>query len=119
MVYCFDIDGTLCTNTDGEYAKAEPLPEIIAQVNRLYAEGHRILLYTARGATTGLDWSELTAEQLRRWGVRYHALYLGKPTADVYIDDRAINLADWKRDGFHVTGRATHPERSRSPYGIR
>jgi hypothetical protein len=104
MVYCFDIDGTLCTNTDGEYAKAEPLPEI---------------MYTARGATTGLDWSELTAEQLRRWGVRYHALYLGKPTADVYIDDRAINLADWKRDGFHVTGRATHLERSRSPYGIR
>ena len=23
-VYCFDIDGTICTNTDGDYEKAKP-----------------------------------------------------------------------------------------------
>jgi uncharacterized HAD superfamily protein len=102
MIYCFDIDGTLCTNTDGDYSKARPLHEVIAQVNRLYVEGHRILLYTARGATTGVDWHELTERQLKEWNVHYHELFMGKPTADVYIDDKAINLADWKRNGFQV-----------------
>jgi len=55
MIYCFDIDGTLCTNTEGDYANAQPFYEVIAEVNRLFAEGHRILLYTARGSTTGLS----------------------------------------------------------------
>lgn len=102
MIYCFDIDGILCTNTDGDYSRAQPCCEVIAQVNRLYCEGHRILLYTARGATTGIDWYELTERQLKDWDVHYHALYMGKPTADIYIDDKAMNLVDWKRNGFHV-----------------
>ncbi|HXK94637.1 MAG TPA: hypothetical protein PKV38_13265, partial [bacterium] len=95
-----DVDGTLCTNTEGEYEKAEPYPEIIEQVNRLYDEGHEILLLTARGSTTNLDWRATTERQLRDWGVKYHRLYLGKPTAHVYIDDKAINLADWVKQGF-------------------
>lgn len=103
MIYCFDIDGTLCTNTDGDYSKAQPFYEVIAQVNRLYDEGHQILLYTARGATTGIDWRELTERQLKEWNVHYHGLFMGKPTADVYIDDKAMNLADWKREGFRVS----------------
>lgn len=102
MIYCLDIDGTLCTNTDGDYSKAQPFHEIIAQVNRLYDEGHRILLYTARGATTGIDWREVTERQLEEWNMQYHALFMGKPTADVYIDDKAMNSADWKRNGFQA-----------------
>jgi hypothetical protein len=97
MIYCFDIDGTLCTNTDGAYEQAVPLPEVIALVNGLHAQGHRILLYTARGATTGIDWRGLTEQQLESWGVQYHQLYMGKPTADLYIDDRAINVVEWLR----------------------
>ena len=93
MIYCFDVDGTLCTNTEGEYEKAEPYPEVIEQVNRLYEEGHEILLLTARGSTTNIDWRATTERQLKAWGVKYHRLYLGKPTAHVYIDDKAINLS--------------------------
>jgi hypothetical protein len=96
MVYCFDIDGTLCTNTEGEYSEAEPFPEMIAHVNSLFREGHRILLYTARGATTGIDWRSVTVRQMEEWKVSYHELFMGKPTADVYIDDKAVNLIDWK-----------------------
>lgn len=96
MIYCFDIDGTLCTNSDGEYHKAEPYPDVIARVNALYDIGHRIILYTARGSTTGIDWRRLTESQLRSWGVKYHELFLGKPTADVYIDDKATSLEAWK-----------------------
>ena len=46
MIYCFDIDGTICTNTDGEYGEAEPRREVIHHINELYQSGHRILLFT-------------------------------------------------------------------------
>jgi len=95
MIYCFDIDGTLCTNTDGGYERAEPYPDVITRVNALYDAGHRIIMYTARGSTTGINWRELTENQLYSWGVKYHELFLGKPTADIYIDDKAVALHQW------------------------
>jgi hypothetical protein len=102
MIYCFDIDGTLCTNTEGDYTNARAFPEVIAHVNRLYHEGNRIVLHTARGATTGIDWREETESQLSRWEVAYHTLHMGKPSADIYIDDKAINIADWKGSGYQA-----------------
>ena len=95
MVYCFDIDGTLCTNTEGRYEDAKPLPEVIARVNALHKAGHRIILQTARGSTTGIDWRPVTERQMDAWGVRYHELHFGKPTADLYVDDKAVNIKDW------------------------
>ena len=35
MVYVFDIDGTICTKTDGDYSKAKPMQERIDVVNKL------------------------------------------------------------------------------------
>ena len=93
--YCFDIDGTLCTNTWGAYESAEPFPDMIAQLNALYRAGHRIILFTARGTTTGVNWRTLTERQMTSWGVHYHELLFGKPQADVYIDDRAMSLEEW------------------------
>lgn len=90
LVYCFDIDGTLCSLTDGEYALAQPHAERIAHVNRLVEAGHTVKLFTARGSTTGRDWTELTRRQLDEWGVRYHELLFGKPHADLFVDDKAV-----------------------------
>jgi SAM-dependent methyltransferase len=101
-VYCFDIDGTLCTNTHGAYERAEPFKDAIARVNALHEGGHRILLFTARGTTTGIDWRELTERQLGEWGVRYHELRLGKPQADVYVDDRGVSASEWMANGDGV-----------------
>lgn len=89
MIYCFDIDGTLCDTGSGDYAGARPLPHMTARVRDLHAQGHRIILSTARGSVTGQDWRELTEDQLREWGVPYDELHFGKPYADVYVDDRA------------------------------
>jgi uncharacterized HAD superfamily protein len=98
-VYCVDIDGTLCSNTEGDYASARPFAEAIGRVNTLYDEGHTIVLFTARGSTTKIDWSELTKRQLAEWNLKYHELIFGKPYADYYIDDKAINVRDF------MTGR--------------
>ena len=117
LCYCFDIDGTLCSNTDGSYEAAVPFPDMVARVNRLYDQGHRIILLTARGSTTGIDWRPLTERQMAEWGVRYHSLHLGKPTADVYIDDRAINANQWRaepRPETLLTQVSARPDAARS-----
>lgn len=93
--YCFDIDGTICTNTFGDYKNAQPYPERINMVNKLYDEGHKIILFTARGTTTKIDWRPVTEGQMEKWGLKYHELLFGKPEADIFVDDRAVNDKDW------------------------
>ncbi|MBI4284065.1 MAG: HAD hydrolase family protein [Chloroflexi bacterium] len=97
MIYCFDIDGTLCNDSGGNYPEATPRPEVIAKLNKLYAAGHTIIIHTARGATSGIDWLKLTEEQLKTWQVHYHRLVMGRPGADVYIDDKTIPVSEWLR----------------------
>ena len=98
MIYCFDIDGTLCSKDNPDYNFAEPYTDRIALVNNLYDEGNRIILFTARGAATGIDWKELTKKQIKIWGLKYHELRFDKPPADVFIDDRAKDLFNWFND---------------------
>ncbi len=112
-VYCFDIDGTLCSNTEGAYDDAEPFADRIRQVNRLHQAGHTILLYTARGSTTDIDWRETTERQMKMWGVDYHQLYLGKPSAHIYIDDKAFNSETW--DWNAADGYSPLPGPAKSP----
>lgn len=75
---------------------AVPMRDRIAKVNALYDDGHIITIDTARGAETGVDWRDLTKQQLEHWGVKYHALRVGKkPHANYYIDDKAINADEF------------------------
>lgn len=103
LVYCIDIDGTICTNTEGEYEAAEPYADVIEEINRLYEAGHRIVLLTARGSTTSIDWRSCTERQLTVWGVRYHELHFGKPSADIYVDDKGMNAKAWRNNKFAAT----------------
>jgi carbamoyl-phosphate synthase large subunit len=93
--YCFDLDETLCTSNNLDYENALPHSTRILKVNKLFSEGHTILIYTARGSMTGIDWEAITLRQLHVWGVQFHSLILGKPSADFYIDDKAINVNDF------------------------
>lgn len=89
-----DIDGVLATIVPGnDYTLSQPLHENIARVNALFDAGHHIVLFTARGSKTGIDWRSTTEAQMAGWGVRYHELRLGKPAADHYVDDRMTTLA--------------------------
>ena len=99
MKYVFDIDGTLTTpDINKKYEQAVPDKEAIAEVNRLYDEKHHITLFTARGAGSGIDWHDLTVKQVKEWGIKHHKLIdKGKPSWDIFVDDKAINAADWKK----------------------
>ena len=96
MIYCFDIDGTICETIDGDYENASPFPDVIKKIQALRGEGNSILFMTARGARSGKDWSSFTAQQLHEWGLDYDRLIMNsKPHADVFIDDKALNISDW------------------------
>ena len=105
MKYCFDLDGTICdtpmrpSDNKPGYLEATPFPFMVEQVNRLFDEGHKIIIMTARGRGSGIDWTQLTIKQLDMWGVKYHELepMFHKPTADIFIDDKGINSEEWKK----------------------
>lgn len=103
MKYIVDIDGTICSNTDGHYSKSIPIQDRISKINKLYDEGNIIVYLTARGMGRFEDnadlsrktFYEFTANQLNEWGCKYHKLILGKPSGDIYIDDKGINSNDF------------------------
>ena len=111
---CFDLDGVLCNQTAGDYESAIPHAEAIQVVNKLYDEGHRIIVFTSRfmGRTNGniieaykLGY-EFTRQQLIGWGVKFHDLYLGKPIYDCVVDDRAVFFVhDWEAISVAVRSR--------------
>lgn len=91
--FVFDIDGVIAKLTpNNNYADAEPNQKMIEVVNKLYDMGNQIILLTARGYVTGIDWKEITEKQLQQWGVCYHELHFGKPNADYYVDDHMISM---------------------------
>jgi hypothetical protein len=101
---CFDIDGTICTQTPGNYNLAKPYEEALNTINQLYEEGFKIIFFTSRfmGRNCGdtikayNEGYEFTKKQLDDWGFKYHELYLGKPMHDIYIDDKCLFYQnDW------------------------
>jgi capsule biosynthesis phosphatase len=100
MRFCFDIDGVL--NLSDNYDVFIPNVELINRIKTLHESGHEIILYTARKMNTfkgniGLVTKHIhliTLKQLEENNVVYDEIYFGKPAADVYIDDKAINIAD-------------------------
>ena len=99
MRIVFDLDGTLCRTEGTNYEGSTPIPERIEKVNNLYAEGHEIVIWTARGSGTGIDWTELTTKQLRAWLVPYHELRVGRSGGkipfDLFVDDKVVNADDY------------------------
>jgi ribonucleotide monophosphatase NagD (HAD superfamily) len=88
-----DLDGVLCTEeTFLERPLAKPIAGAREALQKLRAAGHIVVIYTARG------WGEqrVTKQWLADHGFEYDGLHMGKPVADIWIDDRAIAFSDWK-----------------------
>ena len=96
-IYVIDLDGTIATQ-EKDYSKAKPFKDIIEKINKLYEEGHTIIIFTARGTKIKIDYSILTKKQLKLWGVKYHELIMGKPAGDYYIDDKNLSIKEFIKD---------------------
>jgi cytidyltransferase-like protein len=96
MRYCFDLDNTICDTPGKNYNKSQIIEKAKNIINDLYNNGHYIIVNTARGASSGIDWTEFTKEQLDNWGLKYHELITNKkPNADVFIDDKNMSIQEW------------------------
>ena len=99
MKYMVDIDGTICTTTiSGNYEYAEPFINRINHFNSLYDQGNEIHYWTARGSASKGDWLAFTKNQLETWGVKYTSISCGKPTYDIWIDDKAQSDREYFSD---------------------
>jgi capsule biosynthesis phosphatase len=101
MRICFDLDNTLVTYPDvsNDYSTVKPIEPMISLVQRLHNEGHTIIIHTARRMATHKnnvgsvirDIGRQTFDTLEKFNIPYDELLFGKPIADIYIDDRAVN----------------------------
>jgi ribonucleotide monophosphatase NagD (HAD superfamily) len=88
-----DLDGVLYTEEPSlKRPLAKPIAGARETLQKLRAAGCIVVIYTARG------WSErrVTRQWLADHGFEYDGLHMGKPVADIWIDDRAIAFSDWK-----------------------
>ncbi|HVB02202.1 MAG TPA: hypothetical protein VNE41_00650 [Chitinophagaceae bacterium] len=101
MQIIIDLDGTICSE-EKQFSRslAQPMAGAAEQLDRLYKEGHTLIIYSARG------WQEfeMTADWLKRHQIPYHQLVMGKPTGDVWIDDRAIRFEGWEKIPAQLSG---------------
>lgn len=142
-VFCFDLDNTLVTFTKkhGDYTSVAPIEKNINLVRYLKSLGHTIIIHTARrmkthGGNMGKllkDIGKITFDTLEEFDIPYDEIYFGKPNADFYIDDKAINCFDniEKEIGFyqskidprsfnelHGSSIETYIKRSSNPNGL-
>jgi len=110
MIYVFDLDGTICepnlkySDTERRYAKAVPVPSVITRMIKLHEAGHTIIIHTARRMVTHggnvqniiLDVGKVTVTWLEHHKVPHNELVFGKPYGDFYIDDKAVDVEDFK-----------------------
>ncbi|GJN82299.1 hypothetical protein PLIIFM63780_005838 [Purpureocillium lilacinum] len=119
--FCFDLDLTLVgvPAVAGDYSTCPPIDKNIRLVKQLYNAGHYIIIvcqsihsipqfdnanrsdikHTARRMRTHhgnvgsviADVGPITFAQLAAYDIPFHEVYFGKPYADVYIDDLAVN----------------------------
>jgi hypothetical protein len=97
-VFCFDFDNVICRTKKNYYKKSTPINKSIKVINKLYENGFVIKIFTARFMGRSNENVKVakkkaykfSANQLKKWGVKYHYLIFGKPSFDIIIDDKAL-----------------------------
>lgn len=105
-IICFDIDGVILNTKGKNYKNAKPNILGIKKINKLFNDGYMIKLFTARYmgrnneniAKAKKQGFQMTKIQLKKWKVNYHKLIFGKPSFDLFIDDKSI---DFKKN-WHI-----------------
>lgn len=105
----FDLDGVIAFGTVEEvysdeagwaYEKCLPIQHVIDAVVSLKKKGFKIAIHTAR-------WDSdlaVTEAWLKKFGVPYDILQLGKPRGKIYVDDlsfeKPFNPDEWTTKSF-------------------
>ena len=102
-IIAVDFDGTLCKSDYPNIGK--PIQSVIDKLLYEQLNGAKIILWTCREGellTQAVKWcyeqgivfdsiNESLPEEIGKWGTRPR-----KIGADIYIDDKAVNINDWR-----------------------
>ncbi len=101
MVTVIDFDGTLALGDTKDITTMVPNLKLVSLINSLYNDGNFIKIVTARGCKSCSNFSQrktkyydIITQWLNKHSIKYHELSFYKEYADVYIDDRGINIKD-------------------------
>lgn len=97
----FDLDDTLCTTQNGDYANAQPITEVVEKLREYHRQGFTIVINTSRNMRTyqgnigaiNKNTLPIILDWLVRHEIPYDELYVGKPWCGFegfYVDDKAI-----------------------------
>lgn len=105
-IFCFDLDNVICKTFRSNYKNSKPNKKVIKLINNLYDNGHIIKILTARYMGRNNDniqkakkqgYSK-TYNQLKKWNLKFHRLFLTKPSFDIYVDDKSLDFRkDWDK----------------------
>lgn len=110
-----DVDDTISVTTNRDYANAVPFVDMIEKVNLLYESGWEVIYFTARGQlSSNYDLEEIEKTRrpvleawLKEFSVKYDKLIMGKPFADIYLDDKAMKPEEFLETNFdNMEGRS-------------
>ena len=97
----FDLDDTLCTTQNGDYANAQPITEVVEKLREYHRQGFTIVINTSRNmriyqgniGAINKNTLPIIIDWLGRHDIPYDELYVGKPWCGFegfYVDDKAI-----------------------------
>jgi hypothetical protein len=97
-ILCFDIDNVICYTKKSDYKNSKPIKKNIQLINFFYSKGFFIKIFTSRFMGRNnentfkakSDGYSFTKNQLNKWGLKYHKLIFGKPSYDLFIDDKCL-----------------------------
>lgn len=96
-----DLDETICSTLNGDYANSLPKPQVIERMREFKAQGFEIVINTSRNMRTydgnigkiNANTLPIIIDWLNQHEVPYDEIYTGKPwcgTEGFYVDDRAL-----------------------------
>ena len=97
-IICFDLDNVICKTNKKNYFSAKPNIKVINKINELFGKGYYIKIFTARYMGRNNENIEKakakvytkTLIQLKNWNLKFNKLIFGKPSYDLFVDDKSI-----------------------------
>jgi hypothetical protein len=109
LTIAVDFDGTLCEYAFPEIGEqTEEQKKLMDVLIELRRDGNKLILYTCRGDNDEYPCLTQAVEWCKKKGLEFDSINSNvpgfvkksgpspKPVADIYLDDKAVNVTDWR-----------------------
>lgn len=100
LIFCFDIDNVICKTKKSDYTNSKPIKKVISTINLLHKKNHYIKIFTSRymgrnnqnSIKVNKTYYKKTLKTLQNWGLKFDELIMGKPSYDIFVDDKNFSF---------------------------